>query len=57
MHPTAREAAAPATEAGARALAPTHIGRFADPANILVEAKEGFAGPVSVGEDGARYRV
>jgi len=57
MHLTAREAAALATEAGARALVLTHIGRFADPANILAEAKEGFAGSVEVGEDGARYRV
>lgn len=57
MHPTAREAAALATEAGACALALTHIGRFADPANILAEAQEGFAGPVSVPDDGARYTV
>ncbi len=57
MHPTAREAAALATEAGAGALVLTHIGRFADPANMLAEAREGFAGPVSVPDDGARYSV
>jgi len=57
MHPTAREAAAMATTAGAHALALTHIGRFADPANILAEAQAGFAGPVSVPDDGARYTV
>ncbi len=56
MHPTAREAAALATEAGARALAPTHIGRFADPVNILAEAQEGFTGSVSVPDDGACRR-
>lgn len=57
MHPTARAAAAMATAAGARALALTHIGRFADPANILAEAQAGFAGQVSVPDDGARYMV
>ena len=57
MHPTAREAAALATEAGAKTLVLTHIGRFANPANILAEAQEGFAGPVTVGKDGARYTV
>jgi len=57
MHPTAREATAIATAAGAGALVLTHIGRFADPANILAEAQAGFAGPVSVPDDGARYTV
>jgi len=57
MHPTARAAAAMATAAGARALALTHIGRFADPGNILAEAQAGFAGTVSVPDDGARYIV
>jgi len=57
MHPIAREAAAMATKAGAKALALVHIGRFADPANILAEAQEGFAGPVTVPDDLARYRM
>lgn len=57
MHATAKEAAAMATEAGARALACTHLARFADPANILAEATANFAGAVSVAEDGACYRI
>lgn len=57
MHATAREAAEMATEAGARALACTHLARFADPANILAEATEHFVGLVSVAEDGVRYRI
>jgi ribonuclease BN (tRNA processing enzyme) len=55
MHPIAREAAAMATAAGAKSLALVHVGRFADPANILAEAQEGFAGPVSVPDDLSRY--
>ena len=35
MHPTAREAAELATEAGAGSLALVHIGRFGNPTNIL----------------------
>ena len=57
MHPTAREAAEMATQAGVGALALTHIGRFGNPANILAEAQAGFAGPVSVPDDGVRYAV
>ena len=57
MHPTAREAATMATEAGAGALALVHIGRFGNPANILAEASGSFAGPVSVPDDGARFIV
>ncbi len=57
MHPTACEAAELATQAGAGALALVHIGRFGDPTNILDEAREGFAGVVSVPDDGARYTV
>lgn len=57
MHPTAQEAAAMATEAGAKALALVHIGRFGNPANILDEACAGFAGAVSVPDDGARLTV
>lgn len=56
-HPTAREAAEMATKAGAGALALVHIGRFGNPANIHAEAADGFAGAVSVPEDGARYTV
>lgn len=57
MHPTAREAAELATQAGAGALALVHIGRFGSPANILAEARAHFAGPVAVPDDGARLTV
>lgn len=57
MHPVAHEAATMATAAGAGALALVHIGRFADPANIHTEVAEGFAGPVSVPDDLARYSL
>ena len=57
MHPTAREAAAMATQAGAGALALVHIGRFGNPANIRDEASAGFRGTVSVPDDGARLTI
>ena len=57
MHATAREAAAMATLAGVGALACTHIARFANPANILEEAKAHFAETVSVAEDGDQYCI
>jgi len=57
MHPTAREAAELATRAGAGALALVHIGRFGKPDKILAEASAGFAGAVSVPDDGARLTI
>jgi ribonuclease BN (tRNA processing enzyme) len=57
MHPTAREAAEMATQAGAEALALVHIGRFGNPENIRAEASTGFQGPVSVPDDGTRYTI
>jgi ribonuclease BN (tRNA processing enzyme) len=57
MHPTAREAAELATQAGVGALALVHIGRFGNPENILAEASTGFAGPVGVPDDGARLTI
>ncbi len=57
MHPVAEEAATMATTAGVGALALAHIGRFADPANILVEATAGFAGPVTVPDDLTHYTL
>ena len=57
MHPTAREAAEMATQAGVGALALVHIGRFGTPTNILTEASASFTGPVTVPDDGARYTV
>jgi ribonuclease BN (tRNA processing enzyme) len=46
-----------AVEAGAGALALTHIGRFADPVNIRAEASAIFGGPLTVPDDGARFTV
>lgn len=57
MHPVAREAAEMAVEAGVGALALTHIGRFADPANIAAEAGAIFRGPLAVPDDGARFTL
>jgi ribonuclease BN (tRNA processing enzyme) len=57
MHLTAGEAAAMATRAGAGALACTHIARFANPTNILVEAKKHFVDAVTVAQDGDRYCI
>lgn len=57
MHPTAAEAAALATRAGARGLALLHLSRFADPARVRAEAAAGFAGPVHVPNDGDRLPV
>lgn len=57
MHLTAREAAAMARVAGAGALACTHIARFANPGNIVEEAKTHFAEVVTVAEDGDRYCI
>ena len=57
MHLTAREAAAMTTRASAGALACTHLARFANPVNILAEAKMHFANVVTVARDGDRYRI
>jgi ribonuclease BN (tRNA processing enzyme) len=57
MHLTAREAAATARLASAGALACTHIARFANPGNIVEEAKTHFTEAVTVAEDGDRYHL
>jgi ribonuclease BN (tRNA processing enzyme) len=57
MHGTAREAAAMATRADAGALACTHLARFANPVNILAEAKAHFAEAVRMADDGDRYCI
>jgi ribonuclease BN (tRNA processing enzyme) len=57
MHPTAREAAEMATQAGAGTLALVHIGRFGNPDNIREEASARFAGAVAVPDDGARLTL
>jgi len=57
MHPVAREAAAMAVAANARSLALTHLARYANPDNLLAEAREVFSGPVVVPDDGMRLSV
>lgn len=57
MHPTAREAAAMAADAGSGHLVCTHIGRFGSVDGILTEARSVFRGPVSLPGDGARFVV
>jgi ribonuclease BN (tRNA processing enzyme) len=57
MHLTAREAAAMTTRASAGALVCTHLARFANPVNILAEAKMHFADSVTVAQDGDRYCI
>ena len=52
MHPTAPEAAEMATAADARALALVHLARYADPKAMLEQAREVFAGPVTIPDDG-----
>jgi ribonuclease BN (tRNA processing enzyme) len=57
MHLTAREAAKIASRASAGVLACTHIARFADPSNILTEAKSNFSETVTIAQDGDVYRI
>lgn len=57
MHPTAREAAEIAKQAGADRLACVHIARFGSAQNILEEAQMGFKGLVEVPNDGDRYVI
>jgi ribonuclease Z len=57
MHPTAREAAEIANQAGAHRLACVHIARFGSVQNILEEAQTVFNGRVEVPNDGDRYSV
>lgn len=57
MHPNAREAAEMAVQANAKSLALTHLARYANPANMLAEAREVFPGPVIVPDDCTTLRV
>lgn len=57
MHPNAREAAAMAAAANAKALALTHLARYATPAAMLAEARAVFPGPVTVPDDGTTVTV
>lgn len=57
MHPNAREAAEMAVRANAKALALTHLARYANPVNMLAEAQAVFSGPVTVPDDCTTLRV
>jgi len=57
MHPLAREAGEMAVAAHARALALTHLARFANPEQMLAEACEVVPGPVTVPDDGHRFTL
>ena len=57
MHPNAEEAATMALQAGAKALACTHIGRFGTPAKILAEAREVFNASVTIPHDGTKFQL
>lgn len=57
MHPVAHEAAEMAVAANARSLALTHLARYANPDNLLAEARDVFSGPVVVPDDGTRLSV
>ena len=57
MHPNAREAAEMAVRANAQSLALTHLARYANPANMLAEAREVFPGSIIVPDDCATLRV
>ena len=57
MHPIAREAAEMAVAANARSLALTHLARYANPENLLAEARAVFPGPVTVPDDCTTLRV
>lgn len=57
MHPTAAEAGRMARLAGARQLALVHLGRFADTQAMWLEARREFAGPLSIPDDLAHFRL
>jgi ribonuclease BN (tRNA processing enzyme) len=57
LHLTGREAGEHATRAGARRLVLTHVMPFHDPAVLLAEAKETWAGPLELAHCGATYEV
>lgn len=57
MHPNARQAAELAQQAGVRALALVHLARFANPQQMLKEARQHYPGPVSIPDDGQVFVV
>jgi ribonuclease BN (tRNA processing enzyme) len=57
MHPTAREAARLAVQAGVGALALVHSARYASAGNISADASAIFTGPLSVPDDGQCFSL
>ena len=57
IHLTGREAGDHAARAGAGRLVLTHLMPFADPATVLAEAREAYAGPLELARCGATYDV
>ncbi|HLI50703.1 MAG TPA: MBL fold metallo-hydrolase [Thermomicrobiaceae bacterium] len=57
MHPTGREAAEMANEAGARSLLLLHFSSRTNPAHVAAEAAEIFGGPLTSAEDGHTYEI
>jgi len=57
IHLTGREAGDHAARAGAARVVLTHLMPFADPAVVLAEARESYAGPMELARCGATYDV
>jgi ribonuclease BN (tRNA processing enzyme) len=57
IHLTGLQAGRAASDAGARQLLLTHLVPWHDEAQVLAEAKDGFAGPLALARDGVTYPV
>ena len=57
IHLTGREAGEHAARAGAGRTVLTHLMPYADPATVLAEARERYAGPLELARTGAVYDV
>jgi ribonuclease BN (tRNA processing enzyme) len=57
VHLTGRQAGEHAARAGVGRLLLTHLSPFADPAVVLAEAREGYAGPLGLARRDETYDV